>query len=135
MAEKKFINPDGLMRPGAFTPVVATRGGRTLYIAGQVAQNERGELIGPGDLAAQAEQVYQNIGLALRGARATFNDLVKITVYVVNMKPEHRDLMGKVRARHVNKDNPPASTLVGVQALAKPEYLVEVEAIAVTDEE
>jgi len=133
MAEKKFINPEGLMRPGAYTPVVSTRGGRTLYVAGQVAQNEKGELVGAGDLAAQAEQVYKNLGIALKGAGATFNDLVKITVYVVNMKPEHRDLMGKARARHVNKDNPPASTLVGVQALAKPEYLVEVEAIAVAD--
>lgn len=133
MTEKNFINPEGMLRPGVFTPVVSTRGGRTLYVAGQVAQNERGELVGTGDLAAQAEQVYQNVGLALKGAGATFNDLVKITVYVVNLKAEHRDLMGKVRARHVNRENPPASTLVGVQALAKPEYLVEVEAVAVAD--
>ncbi|MDH4189254.1 MAG: RidA family protein [Betaproteobacteria bacterium] len=133
MAERKFINPEGMVRPGSYTPVVATRGGRTLYVAGQVAQNEQGELVGAGDLAAQAEQVYKNLGIALQSAGATFNDLVKITVYVVAMKPEHRDLMGKVRARHVSQDNPPASTLVGVQALAKPEYLVEVEAIAVTD--
>ena len=133
MAEKKFINPEGMVRPGAYTPVVATRGGRTLYVAGQVAQDEKGAIVGPGDLAAQAEQVYRNVSLALKGAGATFNDVVKITVYVVNLKPEHRDLMGQVRARHVNKDNPPASTLVGVQALAKPEYLVEVEAVAVAD--
>ena len=133
MAEKSFINPEGMVRPGAYTPIVATRGGRTLYVAGQVAQNEKGELVGAGDLAAQAEQVYKNVGLALKGAGATFNDLVKITVYVVNFKPENRDLMSQVRARHVSKDNPPASTLVGVQALAKPEYLVEIEAIAVTD--
>ncbi len=133
MAEKRFINPEGLVRPGTYTPVVATRGGRTLYVAGQIALNEKGELVGAGDLAAQAEQVYQNVGLALKGAGATMNDLVKITVYVVNLKPEQRDLMGKVRARHVNKDNPPASTLVGVQALAKPEFLVEVEGIAVVD--
>ena len=133
MAEKKFINPEGMVRPGTYTPIVATRGGRTLYVAGQVAQDEKGGIVGPGDLAAQAEQVYKNVGLALKGAGATFNDVVKITVYVVNMKPEHRDLMGQVRARHVSKDNPPASTLVGVQALAKPEYLVEVEAVAVAD--
>ncbi len=133
MAEKKFINPEGMVRPGTYTPIVATRGGRTLYVAGQVAQDEKGGIVGPGDLAAQAEQVYKNVGLALKGAGATFNDVVKITVYVVNLKPEHRDLMGQVRARHVAKDNPPASTLVGVQALAKPEYLVEVEAVAVAD--
>jgi len=123
MAEKRFINPPGLLRPGAYTPTVVVTGGRTVYIAGQVAQNEK----------AQAEQVYRNVGLALKGAGATFNDLVKINVYVVNFKPEHRDLMSQARARHVSKDNPPASTLVGVQSLAKPEYLVEVEGIAVID--
>jgi enamine deaminase RidA (YjgF/YER057c/UK114 family) len=131
MAEKKFINPEGLMRPGAYTPAVVTSGGKTIYIAGQVSQNEKGEVVGKGDLAAQAEQVYRNLGLALKGAGATFSDLVKINVYVVNFRPEHRDLMSQVRARHVNKDNPPASTLVGVQSLAKPEFLVEVEGIAV----
>lgn len=133
MAEKRFINPDGLMRPGAYTPAVVTSGGRTIYVAGQVSQNEKGEVVGKGDLAAQAEQVYRNLGLALKGAGASFNDLVKINVYVVNFRPEHRDLMSQVRARHVNKDNPPASTLVGVQSLAKPEFLVEVEAVAVID--
>lgn len=130
---KRFINPPGLLRPGTYTPAVVASGGRTVYIAGQVAQNERGEVVGKGDLEAQAEQVYRNLGLALEGAGATFNDLVKITVYVVGFKPEHRDLMSRVRARHVSKDNPPASTLVGVQSLAKPEYLVEVEGIAVID--
>lgn len=133
MAEKRFVNPEGLMRPGAYTPAVVTSGGRTIYIAGQVSQNEKGEVVGKGDLAAQAEQVYRNLGLALKGAGATFNDLVKINVFVVNFKPENRDLMSQVRARHVNRENPPASTLVGVQSLAKPEYLVEVEGIAVID--
>jgi len=133
MAEKRFINPPGLMRPGTYTPAVAAHGGRTIYVAGQVSQNEKGEVVGKGDLLAQAEQVYRNLGLALKGAGATFNDLVKINVYVVNFKPEHRDLMSQVRARHVSKENPPASTLVGVQSLAKPEYLVEVEAVAVAD--
>jgi len=133
MANKQFINPEGLMRPNAYTPAVVTSGGKTIYIAGQISQNEKGEVVGKGDLAAQAEQVYRNLGLALKGAGATFSDLVKINVYVVNFKPENRDLMSQVRARHVNKDNPPASTLVGIQALAKPEFLVEVEGIAVID--
>jgi enamine deaminase RidA (YjgF/YER057c/UK114 family) len=72
MAEKRFINPPGLLRPGAYTPTVVASGGRTVYIAGQVAQNERGEVVGKGDLAAQAEQVYRNVGLALKGAGATW---------------------------------------------------------------
>jgi enamine deaminase RidA (YjgF/YER057c/UK114 family) len=133
MAQKKFINPEGMVRPGAYTPVVTTQGGRTLYISGQVSLDEKGELVGRGDLTAQAEQVWRNVGLALKGAGASFNDLVKINVYVVNYKPEYRDMLHQMRLRHVSKDNPPASTLVGVQALARDGFLIEIEAIAVAD--
>lgn len=133
MAQKKFINPDGMVRPGAYTPVVTAQGGRTIYVAGQVSLDEKGELVGRGDLMAQAEQVWRNVGLALKGAGATFNDLVKINVYVVNFKPEYRDMLHQMRLRHVSKDTPPASTLVGVQALARDGFLIEIEAIAVAD--
>ena len=133
MTQKKFINPEGMARPGAYTPVVTAQGGRTLYIAGQVSLNEKGELVGQGDLMAQAEQVWRNVGLALKGAGATFNDLVKLNVYVVNYKPEYRDLLHQVRLRHVSKENPPASTLVGIQGLARDGFLIEIEAIAVAD--
>lgn len=133
MAQKKFINPEGMARPGAYTPVVTAQGGRTLYVAGQVSLNEKGELVGRGDLMAQAGQVWHNVGLALKGAGATFNDLVKINVYVVDYKPEYRNMLHQVRMRHVSSENPPASTLVGVQALARDGFLIEIEAIAVTD--
>lgn len=131
--EKQFINPEGLTRPGAYTPVVTARGGKTIWIAGQVPQDASGELVGRGDLKAQIEQVYSNLQLALAGAGATFNDVVKLNVYVVNYKPEYRDLLNQVRSRHVSKDNPPASTLVGVQALAREGFLVEIEAVAVIE--
>lgn len=133
MAEKRYIYPQGLMRPPTYTPVVAARGGRTIYVSGQVPVNEKGELVGKGDLAAQAEQVFRNIDTALKGAGATFADVVKITSFVVGYKPEYRTLMHQVRSRYVSKDNPPASTLLGVQALAIADYLIEVEAIAVAD--
>jgi enamine deaminase RidA (YjgF/YER057c/UK114 family) len=133
MAQKKFINPQGMVKPGAYTPVVTAQGGRTIYVAGQVSLDEKGEIVGRGDLMAQAEQVWRNVGLALKGAGATFNDLVKINVYVVNYKPEYRDMLHQMRLRHVSKDNPPASTLVGVQALARDGFLIEIEAIAVAD--
>ncbi|MDP2241259.1 MAG: RidA family protein [Burkholderiales bacterium] len=129
--EKQFINPEGLARPGAYTPVVTVRGGKTIWISGQVPHDATGELVGRGDLPAQIEQVYRNLQLALAGAGATFNDVVKINVYVVDYKPEYRDLLNKVRSRYVSKDNPPASTLVGVQALAREGILVEIEAAAV----
>jgi len=133
MVQKRFINPEGLFRPGAYTPAVAAQGGRLIYVSGQVPQNDKGELVGRGDLPAQAEQVYRNVELALKGAGATFNDVVKLNIYVVDYRPEYRDLLHPVRARYVSKENPPASTMVGVQALAREGYLIEVEAIAVAD--
>ena len=128
--ERKFINPEGMNRPGTYTPVVTVRGGKMVYISGQIALDERGQPAGGTDLKAQTEQVYRNLGLALKGAGATFNDVVKITTYVVNYKPEYRSLMHEVRSRHFSGENPPASTLVGVQSLATADFLVEVEAVA-----
>jgi enamine deaminase RidA (YjgF/YER057c/UK114 family) len=129
--EKQFINPDGMVKPGAYTPAVSVNGGRTVYISGQVAQDGVGNIIGKGDLLAQTEQVYRNLATTLAASGASFNDVVKLTVYVVGYKPEHRALLQSVRERFVNKDHPPASTLIGVQALARAEFLVEIEAVAV----
>jgi enamine deaminase RidA (YjgF/YER057c/UK114 family) len=131
--EKQFINPDGLPKPGVYTPAVTARGGKTIYVSGQVSQDGAGNLVGKGDLLAQTEQVYRNLKTALAGAGATFNDVVKLNVYVVNFKLEHRDLLQSVRSRYASKDNPPASTLIGVQALARADFLVEIEAIAVVE--
>ena len=71
--------------------------------------------------------------VALAAAGATFDDVVKITTYVVDYTPEMRSVIGEVRGRYLPAENPPASTLVGVSALAGPEWLIEIEAIAVTD--
>lgn len=129
--EKKFLNPEGLLKPGAYTPAISVSGGTTVYISGQVSQDAQGNVVGKGDLLAQTEQVYKNLGIALAGAGASFADVVKLNVYVVGYQPEHRALLQAVREKHVVKDKPPASTLIGVQALARPEYLVEIEAVAV----
>ena len=129
--EKRFINPEGLVKPGAYTPVVSVTGGRTLYISGQVSQDAAGQLVGKDDLLAQTEQVYINLSTALAAAGASFADVVKLTVFVVGYQPQHRALLQSVREKYVARVNPPASTLVGVQALANPAFLVEVEAVAV----
>ena len=131
--ERKFINPQGMRRPGAYSPVVTVMGGRTIYISGQVPIDEQGNLVGGADLKAQTEQVFRNLGLALKGAGATFADVIKINTYVVNYRPEHRALMHEIRTRHLSKDTPPASTMVGVAALAVAEYLIEIEAVAVVE--
>lgn len=125
--------PEGLMPNPAYSHVVAASGRRTIYTAGQVSIDEGGALVGPGDLAAQTTQVMRNLGLALAAAGASYADVVKITTYVVNYKPEHRAIVGKARAAFFAKGTPPASTLVGVAALALPEWLIEIEAIAVVD--
>jgi enamine deaminase RidA (YjgF/YER057c/UK114 family) len=125
--------PDGLLHNPAFSQVVAASGRRTIYTAGQVSIDERGALVGPGDLAAQTAQVMRNVGLALAAAGAGYADIVKITTYVVNYRPEDRAVIGKARAPFFADGTPPASTLVGVAALALPEWLVEIEAVAVLD--
>ncbi|MCG3189064.1 MAG: putative aminoacrylate peracid reductase RutC [Burkholderiaceae bacterium] len=126
------LQPAGLAQPRGYSHVVCARG-QQVYIAGQVAYDADGRVVGAGDLRAQAEQVFKNLGVALAAAGARVEDLVKTTVFVVDYKPEHRALIAEVRSRFYGSAPPPASTLVGVQALALPELLIEVEAIAVVE--
>ncbi len=133
MAEIEFIQPAGLTRPPMYSHVAVVRGGRTIYISGQVAHDAAGNLVGAGDVRAQTVQVYENLKIALAAAGATFNDVVKQTTYVVDYQPGHRAIIADVRLQYVSRERPPTSTLVGVQALAMPGMLVEVEVIAVVD--
>jgi enamine deaminase RidA (YjgF/YER057c/UK114 family) len=129
--ERQFINPPGLSTPRGYTHVVTTPLGRLVFIAGQVATDANGQLVGAGDLRAQAEQVFENLKTALAAAGATFADVVKGTTFIVGYKPEDRAIIAEVRSRYLPAEQPPTSTLVGVQALALPEFLIEVEVIAV----
>jgi enamine deaminase RidA (YjgF/YER057c/UK114 family) len=133
MSELEHIRPAGLANNPAYTHVVAARGARTVYISGQVAMDAAGDLVGEGDLAAQTEQVMENLGVALAAAGASFEDVVKITTFVVGYQPELRSVISSVRSRYLPAENPPASTLVGISALAAPGWLIEIEAVAVTD--
>ena len=123
------IQPDGLATPPTYSHVV--KAGNTIYIAGQVAQDERGDLVGAGDFVAQATQVFENLGKALAAAGVGFEHLVKTTVYVTD--PRYRELLRDVRTRYLGSDALPASTLVVVAGLALPEYLLEIEAVAVVE--
>ena len=133
MGTLEHPHPEGLLHNPAFSQVVAASGRRTIYTAGQVSIDGRGALVGAADLAAQTAQAMRNVGLALSAAGASYADIVKITTYVVNYKPEHRSIIGKARASFFANGTPPASTLVGVAALAMAEWIVEIEAIAVVD--
>ncbi len=130
-ATAAVYNPAGLAQPTGYTHVVAARGQRLVYISGQIAFDAAGQLVGPGDLRAQAVQVYENLKTALAAAGATFADVVKLNTYVVNFKPEFRPLLAEVRGQFI-AGQPPASTLVGVSALALDGLLIEIEAVAVT---
>ena len=133
MTEIEHIRPDGMANAPTYTHVVASRSERIVHISGQIAIDADGKVVGKGDLAAQTEQVMENLKTALTAAGATFDDVVKITTFIVDYVPEHRAVVGEVRGRYLSAENPPASTLVGISALAGPDWLIEIEATAVTD--
>jgi len=125
------VNPPGILTPRGYTHVVSVAGGRTVYISGQIAADARGEGVGKGDIRAQTTRVFENLKVALAAAGAGPKDVVKITFFVVNLKAEDLPAIREIRNAFFAGVEPPASTLVGVTALAGPDWLLEVEAIAV----
>ncbi len=124
----QFLNPPTLPPPPGYTQVVSVPAARTVYVAGQIALDPTGALVGPNDFRAQAQQVFENLKAALDAAGATFADVVKLTYYLTNMA--NLPLLREVRDTYVNTRQPPASTAVQVARLAREEFLLEVEAIA-----
>ncbi len=133
MTKREFINPVNLPPPVGYTQVVSVTHGRTLYISGQVAYDEQGNLVGPGNLRRQTEQAYANLEKALTAGGVTFDDVVKTTHFVVNYTPADLPILREIRSRYFHPDRPPANTLIGVQALAREELLIEIDAVAVVD--
>ncbi|MFJ9931697.1 RidA family protein [Streptomyces virginiae] len=131
-----LVNPAGLPQIDAYRQVSIATGSKLVFVAGQVAWDVGGVTVGEGDLAAQVEQCYLNVSTALADAGATFDDVAKLTVYVVDWTPDKMPLLMEGIARAAAKLGavpvPPAS-LLGVASLDVPEHLVEVEATAVID--
>jgi enamine deaminase RidA (YjgF/YER057c/UK114 family) len=128
----ELINPEDLPVPPTYSHVVATKG-RLVFVAGQEPEDEHGNLVGPGDMAAQARHVFANVGRALAAAGARPDQVARITIYVVGYRREHLSAIEAGRLALFG-DHKPADTLLGVQALSHPDYLIEVEAIAVIDD-
>jgi enamine deaminase RidA (YjgF/YER057c/UK114 family) len=128
----ELINPEELPTPESYTHVVAATGRRLVFVAGQVADDAYGNLVGPGDLAAQARQAFANVGRSLAAAGAGPEQVARITIYVVHHRPEYLPDISAARIA-VFGDHKPADTLLGVETLAQPGYLIEVDAIAVVD--
>lgn len=129
----ELVNPEDLPTPPTYTHVVVATGSRLVFVAGQEPEDEHGNLIGPGDLAVQARQVFGNVGRALAAAGARPEQVAKITIFVVDYRREYVLAIEAGRVALFG-DHKPADTLVGVEALSHPDYLIEVEAIAVIDE-
>lgn len=129
----RFIEPEGLLHNPTFAQVGIATGSRLIYTAGQVAIDEHGKLVGAGDLAAQTRQAMRNLGRALAAAGAGFADIIKTTTFVVDLKPEQREIITGAKEPFHRGFTPPTSALIGVSSLAKEEWLIEIEAIAVLD--
>ncbi|OJF15830.1 RidA family protein [Couchioplanes caeruleus] len=131
-----LVNPVGLPDAGVYKHVSVATGSKLVHVAGQVAWDAGGKLVGEGDLAAQVEQCYVNVHTALSGIGATFDDVVKLVVHAVDWQPAKMPQLvegiERAKARLGITAAPPAS-LFGIVALDVPEHLVEIEATAVLD--
>jgi reactive intermediate/imine deaminase len=126
---KQAMNPLQVARPfrGYYSNCVRVSAGPLLFIAGQVAWDREGKLVGKGDVKKQAAQALENIRVILEANGATMDDVVKVTVYVTDMK--YLDDITEVRMKYFPKDGP-ASVLVEVSRLVQPDLLIEIEAVA-----
>src|SRR5207245_4676032 len=118
----KRTNPPTLSKPTGYTHIVEVMGGKTVYISGQIALDKDGKVVGEGDMKAQAEQVFKNLQAALAAAGATFKDVVKMNTYTTDISQVQA--VRDVRGRYFG-DVTPASTLVQVVHLARPEFMLE----------
>jgi enamine deaminase RidA (YjgF/YER057c/UK114 family) len=131
---KKFLNPSDLPNwEHVFSQVVLVESGEmtTVYVAGQVSVDSNRNLIGAGDLRAQAEQTFNNLERALAAAGATTADVVKVGIYVRDYQPADAAIVREAFRRTFPHANLPASTWLGVTSLAKEGFLIEVDAVAV----
>ena len=128
----RLFNPEGLPITLGYSHVAEITKGKIIYISGQVARDASGELVGEEDFRAQVEQVFQNVKTAVEAAGGTFASIVKLNYYCVDtVEPSHLPIVREIRDRFVNTENPPVSTFVVVRRLVRPEWLIEVEAVAV----
>ena len=132
---REAINPEDMYNAVqfGFSHAVAHTGSRTIECAGQVAWDEDCNLVGEGDLAAQTAQAFRNLGKVLAHAGATPADVVRMRTYVVGHTPEKLAVIGPAIQAFYGDVTPPANTLIGVETLAIPEFLIEIEVTAVVD--
>ena len=132
---KDYINPNSLFQslPHGFSQIVVATGKKMVFISGQTAWDERKNIVGRDSVLEQARQAFRNLEKAMEAAGGTLKDIVALRIYVVDYQAESGTAVGTVLREVFSSENPPASTWIGVAALADPEFLIEIEATAVLD--
>jgi enamine deaminase RidA (YjgF/YER057c/UK114 family) len=132
---KEYINPPELF-PSlqyGFSQIITCTGGKTVYLSGQVAWDERQQIIGADDLLAQTRQTIQNIRVAVQAAGGSLTDVVSMRIYIVESKLEEGHHIREALQEFFPVEHAPTTTWIGVRSLANKEFLVEIEAIAVIE--
>ncbi len=131
---KEFVNPESLFPsvPHGFSQVVIATGKKMVFMSGQTAWDAQKKIVGGNNLLEQAKQALRNLAAAIEAAGGSLKDIVALRIYIVNYQPENANAIGTA-LREGFPTNPPASTWIGVSALAVPEFLIEIEATAVLD--
>ena len=125
----ELLVPNTMPKSVGYSQVATVTGGTIVFVAGQVALDKSGNVVGKDDFRAQVQQVFENLKAAVEAAGGTFDDVIKLNSYVLDLS--HLAEFREVRDKYVNVNNPPASTAVQVPRLFRPEFLVEIEAVAV----
>jgi enamine deaminase RidA (YjgF/YER057c/UK114 family) len=125
----QLLVPDTMPKSVGYSQLAVVKGGTVVFIAGQVALDKSGNVVGKDDFKAQIQQVFENLRAAVEAAGGSFNDVVKLNSYFLDLS--HAPDFREVRDKYINVKNPPASTAIQVSRLFRPEFLVEVEAVAV----
>ena len=132
---KQYLNPNSLFQslPDGFSQVVIATGRKLVFISGQTAWDARKNIVGGDSVFEQARQAFRNLEKAMEAAGGTLKDIVALRIYVVDYQAESGTAVGTALREFFSQQNPPASTWIGVSALAAPEFLIEIEATAVLD--
>ncbi len=132
---QEYLNPDSLF-PSleiGFSQIVIASGRKTVYISGQTAWDANKQIIGGANLAEQTKQAFRNLQTAVEAAGGNLTDVVALRIYIVNYKREEAEAIGSALREFFPESSRPASTWIGVECLAVPDFLIEIEATAVLE--
>ena len=127
----QLLIPETMPKSFGYSPAAAVTAGKIVFISGQVALDKSGTVVGDNDFRAQVQQVFENLKAAVEASGGDFSDVIKLNTYVLDFS--HLQEFREVRDKYINVKDPPASTAVQVSRLFRPEFLVEIEAVAVVE--